>query len=159
MALLEALRTYVGYSCAMNRLLWDTVMQLTDAQFVADLPHSHGSIRNQMVHISFTEAGWLRGLLEQSDTRASRPPFTAYSTRAAAFALWEEKNRALEAYVAALDEEAVQSTPAGLNLTVWQVLLHLVNHGTDHRTQVLRALHDLGMPTFDQDFVFWVWRS
>ena len=33
----------------------------------------------------------------------------------------------------------------------WQALLHLVNHGTDHRATVLERLHALGVPTFDQD--------
>ena len=107
---------------------------------LADIPHSHGSIRNQMVHISHTEAGWLRGLLADPDARGTRPAPTEYPTRAAAFALWEEKSRALEDYVAGLDEEALQRVPPGMAGPVWQVLLHLVNHSTDHRASVLRAL-------------------
>jgi uncharacterized damage-inducible protein DinB len=39
----------------------------------------------------------------------------------------------------------------------WAILLHLVNHGTDHRATVLEKLTDLGAPTFDQDFIFWLW--
>jgi uncharacterized damage-inducible protein DinB len=39
----------------------------------------------------------------------------------------------------------------------WQVLSHLVNHGTDHRAQVLRALHELGAPTFSQDLIHHLW--
>ena len=38
-------------------------------------------------------------------------------------------------------------------VTGWQVLLHVVNHGTDHRGQILRILHDFGAPTFDQDLM------
>jgi uncharacterized damage-inducible protein DinB len=159
MALLEAVRMFVQYSCDANRQLWESVMRLSDEQFVAETAHSHGSIRNLMVHISFTEAGWLAGLKGEMDTRRSRPPFSAYTTRAEAFALWEEKTRTLLDYVAGLDEATLQSTPPEMNLTVWQVLLHLVNHGTDHRSQVLRALHDLGAPTFEQDFIFYVWRN
>jgi len=39
----------------------------------------------------------------------------------------------------------------------WQALLHLANHGTDHRSTVLEHLHALGVPTFDQDLILWLW--
>ena len=42
------------------------------------------------------------------------------------------------------------------DLIVWQVLLHVVNHGTDHRAQLLRSLNDLGLKTTSQDFIFYV---
>ena len=42
-------------------------------------------------------------------------------------------------------------------LSVWQVLLHVVNHGTDHRAQVLRSLNDLGIKTDSQDYIFYVY--
>jgi uncharacterized damage-inducible protein DinB len=43
------------------------------------------------------------------------------------------------------------------DLIVWQVLLHVVNHGTDHRAQLLRSLNDLGLKTTSQDFIFYVY--
>jgi uncharacterized damage-inducible protein DinB len=39
----------------------------------------------------------------------------------------------------------------------WQVFAHVANHGTDHRAQILRLLHDLGAPTFSQDFMIYLW--
>ena len=42
-------------------------------------------------------------------------------------------------------------------LSVWQVLLHVVNHGTDHRAQLLRILNDLGVETTSQDYIFYVY--
>jgi hypothetical protein len=32
----------------------------------------------------------------------------------------------------------------------------MVNHGTDHRAQVLRILTDFGAPAFDQDLMVWL---
>jgi uncharacterized damage-inducible protein DinB len=43
------------------------------------------------------------------------------------------------------------------DLILWQVLLHVVNHGTDHRAQLLRSLHDLEVKTTSQDFIFYVY--
>jgi len=37
------------------------------------------------------------------------------------------------------------------------VLLHVVNHGTDHRAQLLRVLNDLGVNTEYQDYIFYVY--
>jgi uncharacterized damage-inducible protein DinB len=34
------------------------------------------------------------------------------------------------------------------------VLLHVANHGTDHRAQLLRLLNDLGVRTVAQDDIF-----
>jgi uncharacterized damage-inducible protein DinB len=33
----------------------------------------------------------------------------------------------------------------------------VVNHGTDHRAQLLRSLNDLGYKTTSQDFIFYVY--
>jgi hypothetical protein len=33
----------------------------------------------------------------------------------------------------------------------------MVNHGTDHRAQILRVLHDFDAPTFDQDLIIHLW--
>jgi uncharacterized damage-inducible protein DinB len=43
------------------------------------------------------------------------------------------------------------------DLILWQVLLHVVNHGTDHRAQLLRLLNDLGVETTSQDYVFYMY--
>jgi uncharacterized damage-inducible protein DinB len=40
---------------------------------------------------------------------------------------------------------------------VWQALLHTVNHGTDHRAQVLRILQEFEAPTFDQGLIIQLW--
>jgi uncharacterized damage-inducible protein DinB len=37
------------------------------------------------------------------------------------------------------------------------VLLHVANHGTDHRAQLLRLLNDLGVRTVAQDDIFYAY--
>jgi len=36
-------------------------------------------------------------------------------------------------------------------------LLHMVNHGTDHRATVLQRLDEFGAPSFGQDVILWLW--
>jgi uncharacterized damage-inducible protein DinB len=65
-------------------------------------------------------------------------------------------------YLAALRDDMLFDTPikepdVDRDLIVWQVLLHVVNHGTDHRAQLLRLLNDLGVKTTSQDYIFYVY--
>lgn len=150
----DIVRAMLDYNYAYHRRLWDSIMRLTDEQFTMDIPYAHGSIRNHMVHLATVDGGWLRGLQEDPHARAFKYDPSDYQTRESARALCERVAEEVVAYVDALDDAALQRQPQGMPLTIWQVLLHIVNHGTDHRAQVLRALHDFGAPTFDQDVVY-----
>ncbi len=35
----------------------------------------------------------------------------------------------------------------------------LVNHGTDHRATILQRPQECDAPTFDQDFILWLWEK
>ncbi len=68
----------------------------------------------------------------------------------------------MRAYLAALGDEMLFAKPIkepeeDKDLIVWQVLLHVANHGTDHRAQLLRMLNDLGIKTTSQDYIFYVY--
>jgi uncharacterized damage-inducible protein DinB len=39
---------------------------------------------------------------------------------------------------------------------VWQVLFHVLNHGTDHRAQVLSMLAQLGVSGYAQDYYLYL---
>lgn len=68
----------------------------------------------------------------------------------------------MHVYLAELRDELLFATPIqepeeDKDLIVWQVLLHVVNHATDHRAQLLRLLNDLGIKTTSQDYIFYVY--
>jgi len=152
MPTLEVCRTLIDY----NYALCDRT-QLSDEQFVQEIDYSHGSIRNQMVHVAVVDARWVRGLQGDPDARTYTVDPADYPTRAAVRELWDASVHEVKAYVATLDDDALSRTPPGMGGPVWQVLVHLANHGTDHRAQILRALHDFGAPTFDQDLILHLW--
>jgi uncharacterized damage-inducible protein DinB len=60
-------------------------------------------------------------------------------------------------YVSGLEEQQLEAAVPGMDEPAWQVFAHVANHGTDHRAQILRLLHDLGAPTFSQDFMIYLW--
>jgi len=58
-----AFRHFYGYHFAENRKIWDSyVTPLSHEQFTQDVDYSHGSVRNQVVHLMSVDDTWFRGL-------------------------------------------------------------------------------------------------
>jgi len=155
MASVEIIQTLIEYDIAMTRRVWDSIDQISDDQFLADDTYSRGSIRNLMVHLASTDRRWLAGLRNQPEVGHLR--FEDYVTRAAARGVYESVATELAEYVSTLSEAELSQYPNDIPNPRWAALLHLVNHGTDHRSTVLQKLDDFGAPTFDQDFILWLW--
>jgi uncharacterized damage-inducible protein DinB len=153
----EIFRALLDYHYALYRRVWDSIGHLTEAQFVADTDYGHGSIRNQIVHVATVDLRWIRGLQGQPGARQLSLDPLDYGTRQAARELWDRTEREVTDYVAALDDRDLAQRPPGMGGPAWQVLAHVVNHGTDHRAQILRLLDRYGAPTFDQDLILHLW--
>lgn len=74
---------------------------------------------------------------------------------------WDDVERRMRDYLATLRDDILLGKPFAdgedKDLILWQVLLHVANHGTDHRAQLLRLLNDLGVNTQYQDYVFYAY--
>lgn len=152
---LELIRTFIEYHLDMTCRVWDSIDQITDEQFLADDAYSRGSIRNLMVHLASTDRRWLAGLKNLEDVGHLK--FEDYNSRAQAREVFEGVLKDLAEYTVTLTEADLDSPNDKIQEPRWQILLHLVNHGTDHRSTVLQRLHEFGAPTFDQDFIMWMW--
>ena len=153
----NAFRHFYAYHFAQNRKLWDSyVAKLTDEQFTLAAAYSRGSVRDQVVHLIDTDEAWFTGL-----RGADFAEQTGLHDRAAIRAHWDSVEQMMRDYLAALRDEMLfeKPFPAGEDeaLITWQVLIHVVNHGTDHRAQILRLLNDLGVETKWQDYIFYVY--
>ena len=155
----QAFRHFFDYHFSENRITWDRyVMQLTDAQFVQSTPYSLGSVRNHIAHLMWVDDTWFSGLRGAPLPEPLDP--TAFTDRASLRAYWDRIEAEMRAYLADLRDDALFEKPLqgeDENLIVWQVLLHVVNHGTDHRAQILRVISDFGMKTVSQDYIFYVY--
>ncbi len=151
----EGFRQYYEYHFTVNRKVWEqSVAALTDEQFVQDLPYSIGSVRNQLVHMMSADDRWFCGLrgVDLSDHLAPGD----FATRDVIRAYWSGVEARMRAYLAQLTGDELDRLFPGTTLKVWQVLLHVVNHSTDHRAQLLAMLAQFDVPTFPQDFVFYL---
>jgi len=155
----DAFRHLYNYHFAENRKIWETyIVPLSEEQFTRELSYSRGSIRSQLLHIMGADEGWFSGL------RGVEPPpdpIGPTTDRTTIRAYWDNVEKDMRAYLANLRDDMLftKPFPAGEdeNLILWQVLLHVANHGTDHRAQVLRQLNDLGVETKYQDYIFYVY--
>ena len=153
----EMFQKLFEYNYAMTRRVWDSIDQITEKQFLQDDAYSRGSIRNLMAHLLHTDRRWLTGLKNLPDIRGQLKKYEEYLDRASLRADWEEVARDMTEYLDHLTDTELFENPAEIPAARWQVLLHVANHGTDHRATILQKLHEFGAPTFDQDFVLWLW--
>lgn len=133
-------------------------MTLTEKQFATEVGYSRGSLKNQLLHVANTDSEWLRGLRGQPDARAYHLNPADFPDRVSVKSIWEQTADEMKAYLSTQDQDELERIPPGMRGPVWQVLLHLINHGTDHRAQILRLLAEYGAPTFDQDLIVHLWR-
>lgn len=156
----QAFRHFYDYHFAENRTIWERyVAHLSPEQFTQPVAYSHGSVRDQIVHMISADDTWfsaLRGLDVPEPLDPARFP-----DRESIRAHWDDVERHMRAYLAALRDDMLFTRPFSegedKDLILWQVLLHVANHGTDHRAQLLRLLSDLGVETRSQDYIFYVY--
>ena len=152
---------YAYNEWATQRIL-DAAAALTAEQFTQPNSLVWGSLRGTLVHAYGAEWIWRRRC-EEGVSPAGMPPQEPFATLAALRAAWEEEQAAMAAYVAGLSEEAlngvmVYRTTGGrdMDAPLWQVLLHVVNHGTQHRAEAAQLLTELGHSPGDVDLIVYV---
>ena len=157
----DAFRKFYDYHFTENRRLWDRyVTQLSDAQFMRPVEYSRGSVRDQILHLISCDTMWFSGLRGVEIPEDLNP--SDFRDRESIRAHWDNVEQTMREYLAALQDEMLFNKPLDgedKDLILWQVLLHVVNHGTDHRSQLLRLLNDLGVMTTSQDYIFYVYEN
>jgi uncharacterized damage-inducible protein DinB len=148
------------YHFTLNRKLWnECVMPLTNEQFTQKIDYSVGSVRNQVVHMSNIDDRWFSGLRGEEVPGFANP--VHFTKREVIRENWDGVEAKMRQYLENLTDDMLQSQPFlekdGDILRLWQILLHVVNHGTDHRAQLLVMLNQLGIKTFPQDYIFFAW--
>ena len=157
----DAFRHLYEYHFAENRKIWDRyVTQLSQQQFTQPVSYSHGSVREQIVHLTDCDDTWFSELRAIGASEPLSP--SDVNNRETIHARWDSIEQKMRVFLTDLRNDVLFTTPIkepheDRDLLVWQVLLHVVNHGTDHRAQLLRLLNDMGMKTEYQDYIFYVY--
>ncbi len=157
----NAFRHFYEYHFTENHKIWDSyIASLPYEKFLQDVGYSHGSVREQIVHLISVDEVWFS---ELQGIKPSEPLLSAnFDDRENIRTHWDNIEKKMRNYLAELQddslfEKAIKEPAEDKDLIVWQVLLHVVNHGTDHRAQLLKFLNDLGVKTESQDYIFYVY--
>lgn len=159
----NAFRHFYNYHFTENRKIWDSyVTPLSYDQFIQNVTYSQGSVRDQIIHLMSVDEVWFSEL--QGVAPSDSFPPANFDDREIIRAHWDRVEQRMRDYLAALRDEMLFEKPIekpeeDKDLIVWQVLLPVVNHGTDHRAQLLRLLNDLGVKTISQDYIFYVYAN
>ena len=147
-------RQLYDYHFDLNRKIWDQcIAELPKELFKKKLDYSTGSIRNQTVHLLNVDDRWFSGLRGLEIPGFINPVHLATKERVRS--KWDEVEANMRGYLEGLTDDDIYQ-PFEMNLEIWQVLYHVLNHGTDHRAQMLAMLNQLGVETFPQDYALFL---
>lgn len=151
------------YNRWCNRRILGAAAQLTDEQFRASGTFPHGGIRGTLVHTLFAEWVWRMRWQGTPPAYGYRLKPDEFPTIASLQTRWMEEDVLLTEFVAGLTEKTLQSefeytsTEGGRHTrVVWETMAHLVNHGTQHRTEAAAMLTALGHSPGDIDLIVYL---
>ena len=142
---------------ATGQVLEETV-PLPSEQLMQDLGGSFSCIYNTLVHLYRADCIWYDRLngVPTATLDAYEAPGCTYDLQAA----WNELLSKMVTWSEPLSEEdwnreMTYKTLAGVPMVtpLWQMILHIVNHGTHHRGQITHMLRQLGQKPVNLDLI------
>jgi uncharacterized damage-inducible protein DinB len=142
---------------AWHRVLGQAAL-VSPEQYTAPAPVPQGSLRGTLVHALAAEVAWRRrwqadspaALLSQGDL----PTFETLRDR------WEQEAQALRGYVAGLTDDDLTETVLykttkgqAMANVLWHLMAHVINHGTQHRSEAAMLLTSYDRSPGDLDLI------
>jgi uncharacterized damage-inducible protein DinB len=105
-----------------------------------------------MIHHLGASQRWRHAI--QQDDEAPRPEDEPLLSVAELRARWTAEWSAVDAWLSTLDDAFLASVREGS--AIWQMLAHVVNHGTQHRSEAATLMTDAGYSPGDLDMIDYV---
>jgi uncharacterized damage-inducible protein DinB len=149
--------TLYDYNYWANKRILMSSARVSPEQFEATAPFPYGGLRGTLLHILDTEWGW-RALIQSIDSATDLREID-FPVLATLEARWREEETAMRGYLATLGDEDLEehlhyTTDTGIerDRILWHCLVHVVNHGTQHRSEAAALLTQYGQSPGDLDF-------
>jgi uncharacterized damage-inducible protein DinB len=129
------------YNYWANRRILARTETLTTAQLLEKTPVMADSIMRTMAHVLAAEMLW-RQRMQEGKSPAARLDYDQFTSVELLYRHWAEEEAAMRAYLAGLSDadldrvveyRATDGTP--FRRVLWHILTHVVNHGTQHRSE------------------------
>jgi uncharacterized damage-inducible protein DinB len=160
----ECLRDLYDYAYAARDRVLAEAARLDDAELKRPGRLSYGTLLGTLVHTLAGEVIWLARWQGESPGRLlaeeDLPSLDALRRR------WSEEETKMRAFLASLDDATLERPLAYRSTSgrpyhepLWQLLLHVFNHGTQHRSEAALVLSELGRSPGDLDLLFFPGRD
>ena len=153
--------TLYQYNAWANARILHAASGITHEEFLASASYSHGGLRGTLVHTLFAERIWRQRWEGTSPTERLLPE--DFPTIESLRERWQTEEQLLMGFVDQISDEALDRTVAYKTTSgkpreniLWQLMLHLVNHGTQHRSEAAAMLTDFGHSPGDIDFIVYL---
>jgi len=147
------LRDILHYHYGIFDDIWDGVNQLTEAQFVQVNPDLKVSIRDLLSQQMEEENTWYKRLAGEAEQAASPGTPSSDLTRDQAYQLWKHNRLLMRRYAANLTDEVRRARVPGRKEYIWEVIVHLMNNGTEQGGKIRKILEDLGQGIEKRTFI------
>jgi uncharacterized damage-inducible protein DinB len=162
----ETLKQLYAYNRWANEQVWRCVAALPEAEYMAEHDYSIGSLFNQVFHMMQTD-WWSAGTMNRNLPAQDDPAYVKqedYTDRAALWKKWQTVLDEIDAHLDTLTDATLQKmvnmpVPDGYDpkrVPLWETHMVGINHGTNHRAQVLALLYQRGGKTVEQGYYFFV---
>jgi uncharacterized damage-inducible protein DinB len=140
------------YSTWASARLLEAALKLSPEDANKDLGCSHKGVLETLNHIHMADRSWLFRVLGET----MEQPTEALEVE------WPKIQKKWEEWVDALKDEDMTRAIAYKDLKgnfhvspIWQIVLHVVNHATLHRGQVMAMFRQLGQAPPPTDLIFY----
>jgi len=166
--LAEAIRAAYRYNRWATGRLLATAAALDPALLQQPGHAGHGSVLTTLLHVISVQRSWLSwwdGTLTAAEAIRLAANPEDYPDVASLRTLWEAVEGQTAAFLDRLDDDLAVSVyestlPDGTvwRVPLWQMMLHVVNHGTQHRSEAAALLTELGHSPGALDMIFYLAR-
>ena len=156
----DDIKLYYAYNEWANQRILDAAEQVSPQQLTAANDLGWGSLLGGLAHILDAEYGWFSFLFGRQDEGIIDP--ASFADIAALRARWGQQNEITRQCLASLSDDdltGIHTAERGgetHHWILWQVLVHIVNHGTQHRAECAALLTGFGHSPGDMDFTLFL---
>ena len=154
----DYLRTLISYTAWADDRVLDAAAPLTNAQFAFEPGGSRGSILDNLRHIAGAQARWhqrIRGLPLEPQPEPPADGIAGWLRD-----VFARTHADLDALVAPLtDDDVLRNVAVDIaalkrrQWLLWQLVVHVAMHSTQHRAETAMALTSLGRSPGDIDLL------
>jgi uncharacterized damage-inducible protein DinB len=167
---IDEIKLLCDYNNWADARILEACARVSAEQYVAPASYGRGGLRALMVHITDNiwqqritlQGHYQKPLADEAAYDATELHEDSFLTFAALQQRWLMEQQELQAYLDTLTEETLNSVihyviPGAVReRVVWHVLLDLILHATQHRSEAAMLLTDYGQSPGDFDFIMFM---